>query len=213
MANRAKAAESKAKVPVVLPSKKWRLEDIKPYSHNPRTHPPAQIKLLGELLRRFGPDQDIVVDEGGVILKGHGRRLAAIEAGLKLFPVTQRVGLSEADKAAMRIADNQVALLSGWDNELVRFEIERLKREDYPIELLGFGEAQLVQFTTTPQPPGEFQEFGEDIATEHQCPRCGYRWSGSTKPVEEKPPTTHQAAAAKKAAKAKKNGGGAGKPA
>lgn len=171
------------KTPKIVPSKRWPLDKVKPYSHNPRTHPPAQIKLLAQLLERFGPDQDIVVDEHGVILKGHGRRLAAIEAGMKDFPVTQRSGLSEEDKSAIRIADNQVALLSGWDSELVRFEIERLKRSDYPIELLGFGEAQLVQFTTTPQAPGSFAEFGEDIKTDHQCPKCGFLWSGSTKPI------------------------------
>lgn len=175
----------------VAPSKQWPLAKIKPYSHNPRTHPPAQIELLAELLKKFGPDQDIVVDEHGVILKGHGRLLAAEKAELKRFPVTQRFGLSDEDKAALRIADNQVALLSGWDKELVKFEIERLRRADYPIALLGFGEQQLVQFTTTPGPPGSFQEFGENIPTDHECPSCHYRWSGSTappKPAEPKAP-------------------------
>jgi hypothetical protein len=174
----------------INPSKLWPLDKIKDYPHNPRTHPPAQIKLLAELMRKFGPDQDIVVDEMGVILKGHGRKMAATEAGLAKYPVTQRIGLSENDKAALRISDNQVALLSGWDSELIRFEIEKLKRDDYPIELLGFGEAQLVSFTTQPSAPDEFAAFGEDIATEHECPKCHYRWSGKTgaePPPEEKP--------------------------
>lgn len=165
------------------PSKSWPLTRIKEYPHNPKTHPPAQITLLANLLKKFGADQDIVVDDKGVILKGHGRKLAAAEAGMKDFPVTQRFGLSEDDKIALRIADNQVPLLGGWDNELVRFEIERLRRSDYPIELLGFGEQQLVEFTTIPGPPaGGFAAFGEDIDTEHECPKCHYRWSGKATP-------------------------------
>ncbi len=164
-------------------SKRWKLDAIKEYPHNPKTHPPAQITLLAALLAKFGPDQDIVVDEKGVILKGHGRKMAAREAGMKDFPVTQRFGLSDEDKIALRIADNQLPLLGAWDNELVRFEIERLKRAEYPIELLGFGEAQLVQFTTVPGPPaGGFASYGEDIPTQFCCPQCKFSWSGSPKP-------------------------------
>lgn len=172
----------------ILPSKRWLLDRIKEYPHNPRTHPPTQVALLAQLMTRYGPDQDIVVDESGVILKGHGRKLAAREAGFKDYPVTQRLGLSADDKRAMRIADNQVALLSGWDNELVRFELEALKRADYPVALLGFGDAQLVQFTTQPGPPaGGFPSFDETIPTQHECPSCHFKWSGSSAPAEPKP--------------------------
>lgn len=161
--------------------KRWPLAKIKPYPNNPRTHPPAQVRLLAELLTKYGADQPIVVDEKGVILKGHGRLMAATEAGLDSFPVVQRIGLSETDKTAMRIHDNQVALLSGWDTELIRYEMRSLKTADYDLALLGFGDAQLVHFTTQPGPPeGGFAEFGDDLPTEHECPRCKYRWSGST---------------------------------
>lgn len=181
-----KPANTEAAAPAVPLPKMWPLAKIRPYPHNPRTHPPAQIKLLADLLRKFGPDQPIVVDENEVILKGHGRRLAAEAAGMTRFPVVQRGGLSDADKAALRIADNQVALLSGWDAELVRYEMQTLQRMDYDLGLLGFGEAQLVQFTTQPGPPaGGFATFGEDIPTEHECPKCKYRWSGSGKPPAE----------------------------
>lgn len=168
---------------------KWRRwEQFKPYPHNARTHPPAEVKLLSQLILKFGPDQDIVLDDQTLILKGHGRRLAGMEAGLPGFPALERHGLSPAEKSAMRIQDNAVALMAGWDNELVRFEIENLKRNDYPIELLGFGDAQLVQFTTVPGPPdGGFQEFGSDIPVDHQCPKCGYVGSGSWAPVQAPP--------------------------
>lgn len=181
---------AKTTTPRITPAKNWPIAKITPYEHNPRTHPAAQITLLAELIKKWGPDQDIVVDENGIILKGHGRRLAALEAGLKVYPVRQRFGLSEDDKTAMRIADNQVALLSGWDSDLVGFEVKRLERANYDMKLLGFGEAQLVQFTTTPGPPaGGFQAFDETIEIEHACPKCGYRWSGKSSPApeEEKP--------------------------
>lgn len=160
----------------------WPLTKIVPYPRNPRTHPPAQIAMLAELLKRHGPDQPIVVDESGVILKGHGhgRRLAALVAGLEEFPVVVRRGMSEVDKVAMRVDDNQVTLLGGWDTELIRGEIDYLKTAGYDVSLLGFGDAQLVQFTTGIGPPGEFQAFGEDIETEHECPKCHYRWSGKS---------------------------------
>lgn len=171
-----------------IPKKSWwSLDRITPYAHNARTHPPAQITLLATLFRKYGPDQPIIVDDNGVILKGHGRRLGAIEGELDGFWVEQRHGLTEADKVAMRIADNQTALMSGWDRELVRMEMHRLDAAAYPMELLGFGKAELVAFQTTVGPPSGFQAYGEDLQTEHECPRCKYRWSGSTAPVEAKP--------------------------
>lgn len=194
-AKKAAAPESKWPEPLSkklwpeIPKKQWwSLDRIKPYAHNARTHPPAQVTLLATLLRQYGPDQPIVVDEGGVILKGHGRRLGAIEGELGGFWVVERLGLSEDDKTAMRIADNQVALLAGWDRELVRMEMHRLEANKYPLELLGFGKAELVAFQTVPGPPSQFQAYGEDLQTEHECPRCHYRWSGSTASAEQKPP-------------------------
>lgn len=166
-----------------LKTKLWPITKIKPYGRNARTHPPAQIELLAELFERYGVDQPIVVDESGVILKGHGRRLAALKVGLDSYPVVERRGLSDAEKTAMRIEDNQVALLSGWDHELVRGEIAQLSSEGYDLRLLGFGEAELVSFQTVPGPPaGGFQAFGDDIPTDFCCPKCNYRWSGKPTP-------------------------------
>lgn len=155
------------------------LSKIYPYPKNPRTHPPAQLALLSELLKKYGPDQRIVVDESGVILKGHGRHAAAILAGLKEFPVLVRHGMPEADKIAMRISDNQVAILSGWSTDLIRAEMGALKLAGYDMPLLGFGETQLVQFMSTPGPPDLFKQFGEDIPTDFCCPKCRHQWSGN----------------------------------
>lgn len=182
MAKREKAADAARKT---WPGAEvWPLERIKPYPNNPRTHPPAQIDLLSRLLKKHGPDQPIVVDEDGVILKGHGRRLAAINAEMKTFPVFVREGLSEEEKIALRIGDNQVALLSGWDSGLLKLEIQQLQTADYQIDLLGFGDAQLVTFLSGAQAPAEFGVHDErTMQTEFRCPRCSYMWSGNPNPL------------------------------
>lgn len=127
----------------------WPLEAIKPYPANARTHPPEQVALLARMLKRWGPDQPIVVDEAGTILKGHGRLLAAKEAGLAEFPVVQRSGLSKTDKQAIRLADNQIALLSGWDASLIAAELGELKVADFDLSLLGFAEIDFRKWGLT----------------------------------------------------------------
>jgi hypothetical protein len=122
------------------------LTAITPYPQNARTHTDQQIELLANLMLRYGVDQPIVVDEAGVILKGHGRRLAAIKAGFKTFPVVVQRGLSDDDKRALRIADNQVALLAGWDQRLMQLELGELKLAGFDLPLLGFGDAELASF-------------------------------------------------------------------
>lgn len=147
-----------------MPSQKmWDLAKIRPYPNNPRTHPQEQVTLLATLMKKHGIDQPIVVDEDGVIIKGHGRRLAAIEAGFKQFPVIQHLGLSEDDKRAIRLSDNSVALLSGWEPNLLRMELADLSAAGYDMPLLGFSDVQLVTFMAnvpsgkdpeaTPEPP------------------------------------------------------------
>jgi hypothetical protein len=125
----------------------WPIERLHPYPKNSRTHPTAQIKLLASLMQRHGVDQPIVVDSDGVILKGHARRLAAMEAGFTEFPTVVHTGLSETEKTALRIEDNQVAVLSGWDDEVLRAEIADLKFDDYDLKLLGFDDGQIFAFS------------------------------------------------------------------
>lgn len=134
-----------------------------PYARNARTHPPAQVAFLAGLLDKHGPDQDVVVDEDRVVLKGHGRLLAAREAGLTHFLFTTRSGMTEAEKQAMRLSDNQVALLSGWDAELIKGEFDGLKATGWDILSLGFPEAQLRGWdisvgTESEQDPNEAPE-------------------------------------------------------
>jgi DNA modification methylase len=130
----------------------WPLDRIIPYPDNPKLHPPAQVKKLAALFLQFGIDQPIVVDEGGVILKGHGRRLAAIEAAMTEFPVVQHHGLSDADKRAMRIEDNALPLLGTWDPQKLPLEMGKLRMAGYPMSRLSFSEAQLRRYAPAETP-------------------------------------------------------------
>lgn len=154
----------------------WPLERIIPYPNNARTHPPEQIALLAEHLKRWGPDQPIVVDEDGVILKGHGRLAAAAEAELTEFPVVVRTGLPEAEKKALRLADNQIALLSGYDRKLLEVELSELKLHDFEMPLLAFSEAQLVGYGAGPGLTGESNPDAAPDLPSVPVSRLGDRW-------------------------------------
>lgn len=132
--------------PVQDPARYKALSWFKPYEKNPRTHPAGEIDLLAALINKVGPDQPIVVDEHQVIIKGHGRLAAAMQAGLTHFTFEQHLGLSDADKSALRIADNAIPLLAGWNHDLILAEVTDLKKAGFDLPLLGFPEAQLRIF-------------------------------------------------------------------
>lgn len=121
----------------------WPLGRITPYPKNPRSHPEEQVAALALLMTEHGVDQPIVVDEDGVILKGHGRLLAAYKAGFKVFPVAKHIGLAEAQKQKIRLADNQMSLLSEWDIGLRDEALAFLKLQGIDMSAYGFGELSL----------------------------------------------------------------------
>lgn len=158
------------------PWQMWKLDRITAYPKNVRTHPPEQISLLASMLIRWGPDQPIVVDESGVILKGHGRLAAACEAGFEEFPVVQRRGLPEDEKKAMRLADNQVALLAGYDSTLIGGELAELKAAGFDMPLLGFPEAQLIGWGISSGTEGQDAEVAPEVP-KHPVVLAGDLWT------------------------------------
>lgn len=135
----------------------WPLERLAPYARNPRTHPEAQITRLMGMIREFGFVGEVVVREG-VIARGHGR-IAAVkrlyEAGELLYPapgqkgkakpfkpghvpVLDVSGWSEEQFRAFLIADNRIAEDAGWDENLLRLELEDLKQIGFDVGLTGF---------------------------------------------------------------------------
>jgi len=124
---------------------RWSLSKIKPYERNARTHSDAQINQIAASMRKYGVTAPLLVDENGVLIYGHGRLAAAIKLGFDEMPVCVAHNWSEEDKAAYRIADNQIALNSDWDTRLLTGEIEELTLVDYDLPLLGFSDVQLQQ--------------------------------------------------------------------
>jgi ParB-like chromosome segregation protein Spo0J len=121
----------------------WPLDRLLPYAANARTHPDEQVAQIAGSIAEFGFNVPCLVDERGVLVAGHGRLLAAQRLGLSLVPVIRLDHLTDAQARAYRIADNQIALNSGWDDALLSAEVARLKEDGVDLELLGFPEDEL----------------------------------------------------------------------
>jgi hypothetical protein len=126
----------------------WPIARIKPYDNNPRTHPEDQIEVIAKSMIQDGVTAPIFVDEEGVIIYGHGRRLAALKCKFRQYPVIIARGWTEDRKRAVRIKDNQLGLLSGWDMVELRGEIASLQSSGYDLPLLGFGD-QMTSWLTS----------------------------------------------------------------
>ncbi len=112
--------------------------DLIPYVNNSRTHSDQQVQQLASSIKEFGFTNPILIDEDGGIIAGHGRLMAAQKLGLDEVPTITLEGLTEAQRKAYVIADNQLAMNAGWDFEALRIEVDRLSELDVDIDLLGF---------------------------------------------------------------------------
>ncbi len=117
-----------------------------PYVNNARTHNEQQITKLRSSLREFGFINPVIIDREYNIIAGHGRVMAAKEEGIDKVPCVFVDYLTEAQKKAYILADNRMALDAGWDEELLRVEIEALQAEDFDLGLTGFDEKELAAF-------------------------------------------------------------------
>ena len=115
-----------------------------PYVNNARTHSPEQIAKLRSSLREFGFINPVIIDRDYGVIAGHGRILAAKEEGITEVPCVFADHLTEAQKKAYIIADNRMAMDAGWDEELLRVEIEALQAADFDPLLTGFDEKELA---------------------------------------------------------------------
>lgn len=119
------------------------LDKLVPYQNNARTHSPEQINKLRSSLREFGFINPVIIDRDYGIIAGHGRAIAAREEGIKEVPCVFADHLTEAQKKAYIIADNRMALDAGWDEALLRVEIEALQADAFDLALTGFDEKEL----------------------------------------------------------------------
>ena len=116
-----------------------------PYVNNARTHSAEQVMKLRSSLREFGFINPVIIDREYNVIAGHGRIMAAKEEGITEVPCVFVDYLTEAQKKAYILADNRMAMDAGWDEELLRIEIESLKDMDFNVGLTGFSEDELAE--------------------------------------------------------------------
>jgi len=130
------------------------ISELAPYAKNSRTHSKKQINQIAASIKEFGFTNPILVDDKGGIIAGHGRALAAKQAGMETVPTITITGLTAAQKRALVISDNKLALNAGWDTVLLSEEIGDLKDDGYDISILGFEDDELADLLEEDQKTG-----------------------------------------------------------
>jgi site-specific DNA-methyltransferase (adenine-specific) len=117
--------------------------ELLPYARNARTHSDTQVSQLAASIKEFGFNNPVAIDADGMILCGHGRVMAAQKLGLTEVPTVCLSHLSDTQKKAYILADNKLALNAGWDNDMLKVELEDLKTSDFNLDLIGFSNEEL----------------------------------------------------------------------
>ena len=141
----------------------WPLAKLIPYARNPRTHSDAQVAQIAASITAFGFNAPIAVDTEAGIICGHGRWLAARKLGLTHVPVIVLDHLTDAQKRAYIISDNQLALNAGWNDTLLAAELAALQQEDFDVGLIGFEDEELARLLAA-------QEATEGLCDEDAAP-------------------------------------------
>lgn len=136
------------------------IDKLVPYANNARTHSPEQISKLRSSLREFGFINPVIIDRDYGVIAGHGRIMAAREEGISEVPCVFVDHLTEAQKKAYIIADNRMAMDAGWDEEMLRVELEALEGYDFDLALTGFDEKELAALFGSEE---DAQEDGFDV--------------------------------------------------
>ena len=130
----------------------WPTDRLVPYAKNARTHSPEQVAQIASSIVEFGFVNPILVDSMDGIIAGHGRLLAARKLGLAEVPVVVLGHLSEIQRRAYVVADNQLALNAGWNDELLRVALESLGADGFNLSLVGFSDEELVTILAGDEP-------------------------------------------------------------
>ncbi|TCS77626.1 site-specific DNA-methyltransferase [Pectinatus cerevisiiphilus] len=144
------------------------INKLVPYVNNARTHSKEQIAKLRGSLREFGFINPVIIDKDYGIIAGHGRVLAAKEENMDQVPCVLVDYLTAAQKKAYILADNRFAMDAGWDEEMLRVEIESLQGEDFDISLTGFDEKELADLFGAGSDAKE-DDFDVDAELQNPC--------------------------------------------
>ena len=152
-------------------------QELIPYVNNARTHSDEQIAQIAASIKEFGWTNPILLDGTNGIIAGHGRIMAARKLGMDTVPCIELSHLSDKQKKAYILADNRLAMNSGWDTQLLTLELKSLDDEGFDLEMLGFDADELRELMSdvnfdpaTEDEQGKLDELDPKWII---CPKCG----------------------------------------
>jgi ParB-like chromosome segregation protein Spo0J len=133
----------------------WPTAKLLPYARNARTHSDDQVAQIAASIAEFGFTNPILAGSDGIIVAGHGRLAAAQKLGLEIVPVVVLDHLSPTQRRALVIADNRIAENAGWDDAMLRIELEALQLEGFDLDITGFDADALAELIAGDEPDNE----------------------------------------------------------
>jgi DNA modification methylase len=134
-----------------LQVERWPVERLIPYARNARTHSESQVAQVAASIAEFGFVNPILVGPDGVIIAGHARLLAARKLRLTEVPVLVLGHLTETQRRALVLADNRLALDAGWDEEMLKVELESLREDGFDLDIVGFTDEEIEDLLRDPE--------------------------------------------------------------
>ena len=153
------------------------LKKLTPYARNSRVHSEIQISQLASSIKEFGFTNPVLIDDGNDIIAGHGRVLAATKLGLDEVPCIRLSHLTEYQRRAYVIADNQLALNATWNFDMLSVEIDELNDGKYDISKIGFSTTELAEIIGSPNEIDVNED--EKLISDKKsciCPKCNWEF-------------------------------------
>ena len=150
-----------------LQVERWPVERLIPYARNARTHSDEQVAQVAASIAEFGFVNPILVGPDGVIIAGHARLLAARKLRFAEVPVLVLGHLTETQRRALVLADNRLALDAGWDEEMLKVELESLREDGFDLDIVGFTDEEIEDLLRDPE---EVVEGSTDEDTAPELP-------------------------------------------
>ena len=141
----------------------WPVEKLIPFARNARTHSVEQVAQIAASITEFGWTSPILTGSDGVIIAGHARLLAARKLGMTEVPVIVLDHLSETQRRALVLADNRLALNAGWDEEMLKVELESLQEDGFNLDIVGFTDEEIENLLRDPETPIEGQTDADAV--------------------------------------------------
>ena len=153
------------------------LKKLTPYARNSRVHSEIQVGQLASSIKEFGFTNPVLIDDGNDIIAGHGRVLAATKLGLDEVPCIRLSHLTEYQRRAYVIADNQLALNATWNFDMLSVEIDELNDGKYDISKIGFSTTELAEIIGSPNEIDVNED--EKLISDKKsciCPKCNWEF-------------------------------------